>query len=45
MYTDNMQQSTKHAHAGKILFLFLVGVAILIGLVLVLSPVTIAGNS
>jgi hypothetical protein len=32
-------------HSGKILFLFLLSVALLIGAVLALSPVMIAGNT
>ena len=32
-------------HSGKILFLFLLSVVVLIGAILALSPVTIAGNT
>jgi hypothetical protein len=41
---DNIQ-THNHSKTGKLLFLFLLGVAILIGVILVVSPVTIAGNT
>ena len=34
----------KDKHTGKILFLFLIGLTLLIGAFLLLSPVTIKGN-
>jgi hypothetical protein len=41
MITPTKQHADK---TGKLLFFFLLGLALLIGIILVASPVTIAGN-